>query len=373
MGPPRRRPEAAIERLAALKLAPPDPLVARASDPRPPVRDIAIRALPSLDGGEGIEALLDCMGDDRALAELPRDEIIARLRTVPMTRVTVAKEVLRMLGELGGPSVRDHPVTVGGTPLHRDVRIALLRALWDHIERPAAWALLEAAARDPDPILVQRLLSIPMGRLSRAADARLCALFAEVLAKPEPEARLGFLASVGAAPLRDDSRVLIGRLVEHLGTPDPDEAAAALRAVLARMGSQEVRAVGDRISGLLGRRRHALALLEALTERLHHWSSSHHLSLGRSLVPKLLGDRLCGEPAVRLMAKLEAAEGFAAGLEELSRLGHLHHDAIAAAIVAVRVLGSPDTLARRLAASRDPRLRRVALAALVVAAAPEDG
>ena len=376
----------AIERLAVLHLAPAAALIARAADPRPPVRDIAIRALPSLDGGAGIEALVDCMGDDRArvaayalrraIAELPRTEIVDRLRRVPMTRVTVAKEVLRMLGELGGASVRDHLVAVGATPLHRDVRIALLRALWDHIEHPPAWALLESAAKDPDPILVGRLLSIPMGRLSRAADARLCTLFGDVLARPEPEARLGFLAAVPAAPLRDESRVLLGRLVGHLATPDPAESAAALRALLARMYEGEVPVVTARIVGLLPKRPHALALLAVVIDTLTAWSPTHHRALGVALAGPLCADRLAGVFAVRLLARIHVAEGFAAGLEALSSRGHLHHDAITAAIGAVGAvgaLGRPDALAQILAKSGDARLRRVALAALQVAASPENG
>ena len=77
--------------------------------------------------------------------------------------------------------------------------------------------------------------------------------------------------------------------------------------------------------------------------------------------------------AVRLLARIHDAEGFAAGLEALSNRGHLHHDAIAAAIGAVGALGRPDALARVLAGSGDARLRRVGLAALQAAASPENG
>lgn len=373
----------AIERLAALHLAPPAALLGYANDPRPPIRDIALRALPSLDGGEGLDGLLDCMGDDRArvatyalrrcLADLPRAEIIARLRRVPMTRVTVAKEVLRMMGELGGADVRDHLVAVAQTQLHRDVRIALLRALWDHIEFPAAWALVEAAAKDPDPILVGRLLAIPMGRLSRAADARLAALFGEVLSRKEPETRLGFLATVGGAPLRDESRVLFGQLLKHVGTPDPAEAAAALRAVLARMAPTEASAVSTQLAGMLVQRPQAEALVSALASALHRWAPEHHRTVARGLIPALVADRVAGVLATRLIARVEGAEGFASGLETLAARGHLHHDVVTAAIAELRQLGSPHTLAMHLARSKEPHLRRVALAALVEAAGPENG
>ena len=38
--------------------------------------------------------------------------------------------------------------------LHRDIRIALLRALWDHLERPETWPILNEAAVAPDGRLV---------------------------------------------------------------------------------------------------------------------------------------------------------------------------------------------------------------------------
>ena len=363
----------AIERLAVLRLVPASELTRYASDPRQPIRDIALRALPALDGGEALEVLLACMGDDRAriaayalrrcLQELPRPEVLRRLAGVPLERVTVAKEVLRLMGELGGAAARDPLISIGQRPLHRDVRIALLRALWDHIEHPPAWALLEAAARDPDPILAGRLLSIPMNRLSRSADARLCALFAEVLSRPQPEARLGFLSVVAAAPVRDESRALFSALVAHLSTPDPSEAGHALTAVLARMQPGEVPTVAARLAALLPRRPHAHALLGQLTGALHRWSPLHHRALGTALLPALEADRLAAALAIPLLARVNDDEGFAAGLERLSRRGHLHQDAIAAAMAAVDTFPSVDRLAERLTRATDPRLRRVGPAA----------
>ncbi len=373
----------AIERLAALALAPAALLIRYASDPRPPVRDIALRALPSLDGGEGLDELLACMGDDRAriaayalrrcLMELPRAEVLPRLAAVPLERVTVAKEVLRLMGELGGAQARELLIEKGQQPLHRDVRIALLRALWDHIEDPAAWALLEAAARDPDPVLASRLLSIPMLRLSEPADARLCALFAEVLSRPQALARLGFLDVVGGSPIRDQRRVLFSALLRHLGTPDPSEAARAFSAVLVRMQPGEVPPVVARLAGLLPRRETSAALIQHLCAALHHWAPPHHKQLGLALLPALEADRLAAGLAVPLLAKVSDDLGFAAGLERLSARGHLHQDAIAAAMAAVGSFLYGDRLARRLAGHSDARLRRVGLAALIQAARPENG
>lgn len=366
----------AISRLLCLPDLPPSTLLGFIEDPRPAVRDIVIRAVPWLDQGDTLTALMDCMGDDRArvasyalrkvLDELGQAETMRVLARVPLQRVTVAKEVMRLMGERGGIEARDHLIAVGAGPLHRDVRIALLRALWDHIEHPPAFALLEAAASDPDPILVQRLLSIPMSRLSEAADTRLCALFAKVLSRKEPEARLGFLAQVGQAPLRDQQRGLLQALVSHIGTADPAEAASALGAVLDRFYPGEVERVAEGVLKQRSRLRRFDALVNRLAQALHPWSPEHHRALGRKVLAGVSGDPLFSCHALALTTRVEPTAAVATLLLAQASAGHLHHDLVEQA-KAVPV-SSPDELYRLLLAAPDPRLRRVALAALVRAA-----
>ena len=375
-------PEArwAVERLRALRWAPSSSLLSLIDDPRPPVRDLAIRALPGLDPAEALPALLSCLGDDRAriatyalravLADMAPDAVFDTLRAVPLGRVTVAKEVLRLMGAHCGLRARDHLIGLAAQELHRDVRIALLRALWEHLEHPGAWAVLEAAARHPDPVLVSRLLAIPTGRLSEDLDHRLCALFAEVLSRKEAEARLGFLGGVAAVPLADRQRVLFGRLLSHLSTPDPAEAALALRAALDRMYPTEVPAMTARLTVALRPRAHALALLGVL-DSLHPWSPQHHRELGAALADLLLKDGLTACLGLGLCARVRPVEAVAQALTQLARDKRLHHDLIEAAMGLF--VSSPDALSEALAAHPEPRLRRVALAHLVRAAGPNNG
>jgi acyl-homoserine lactone acylase PvdQ len=167
--------------------------------------------------------------------------------------------------------------------------------------------------------------------------------------------------------------VLFGRLVAHLSTPDPAEAVAALSAVLDRMKPDEVQAVVGALAALLPERRHADVLVGRVIQALHRWSPEAHRALGRALVDRLRADRLAGALTLRVGARISEELPFAVLLEELSAAGHLHHDAIGAAIGELRQFGRPDALSARLADSADPRLRRVALAALSIAAAPENG
>ncbi|MDP9352526.1 MAG: hypothetical protein M3P51_13450, partial [Chloroflexota bacterium] len=152
----------AISQLAALPDVEPRRLVqlAEVRNTRLALRDAALRALGQLDAGQGVEPLLDALSDDRgrvaiyalrgALLEMPAERAMELLRGVPMERVTVAKEVVRLLGELDSEQAYRELLLLDGRELHRDVRVALLRAFWGHAERAETWPSLERAAASPD-------------------------------------------------------------------------------------------------------------------------------------------------------------------------------------------------------------------------------
>ena len=111
-------------------------------------RDTALRMLGRMDGGQGVLLLLSALDDDRgriaiyalrqALLQMPQTRAIALLKGVSATKVTVAKEVVRLLGELRTEESLQELLAWNDRPLHRDVRIALLRATWDHLDKGQA-------------------------------------------------------------------------------------------------------------------------------------------------------------------------------------------------------------------------------------------
>ncbi len=119
-----------------------------------------------------------------------------------MRKVTVAKEVLRLIGELPGGEayadlLRNGPVS----ELHRDVRVALLRALWDHLERAETWPILERAATSDDPAIAAGVINIPVDRRSPEVLRRLARLLATLLAHPAPKVRLETLRRCATLPI----------------------------------------------------------------------------------------------------------------------------------------------------------------------------
>lgn len=373
----------ALSTLAHLAYADPAPILSYASDPRPPVREIAIRALPWLDAGQGISTLMECLGDDRiryaiyalrkVFAEMSRERVLEQLRAVPTTKVTVAKEVVRMLGEMGGEDAFRDLIELDRPNLHRDVRIALLRALWDHLDRPETWEVFHRAASDSDWILASKLADIPVDRLSPAAEERLVFLLAQILARPEPDARLELLKRAAYLPLRDNSRAFFQRLLRHVHGKHTDESAHALTAAMLRMHPSEAGAVSQCLKELLPERRHLKALVPVVISRLGPYAPAHHLRIAEQFFQTLNGDAHAVVLAIDLASRTLNTKELIRYFQELSNRDLLHSDAMLAAQGAVAAHAFPAAIEQALGQSGDPRLRRLALCALEQSAKPKDG
>ena len=373
----------ALETLVDLAFVDAGPVIALASDPRPPVRERAVRYLPRLDGGEGLPVLIACLGDDRArfaiyalrkaFQERTPAEVLAALAKAPLAKVTVAKEVLRLVGELPGDEALRLLLSFDRPELHRDVRIALLRALWEHLDRDAAWAILDRAALDPDWVVAARLVEIPVTRLSVSAEARLARLFARVVERPEVEARIQLLQRIAGVPLRDGERAIFGACLSRMAGPHPEEAKVATAAVLQRMAPEEADQVIQRMAQLVAARRLVLAFLDVVTPRLTPHAAPHVLRVGEGLLGILRADTHLVPLAIRLAPRILGWKELAAMLVQLGAQDLLHVDAMVAAFDAVRSTLHPEHLEALLAAEADPRLRRLAVEALSGAAGPGKG
>ncbi|MFO0724350.1 MAG: hypothetical protein U1E65_11240 [Myxococcota bacterium] len=372
----------AIDRLVTLALAPSAPVIALAADPRPPVREMAVRGLAHLDGPEALAALLECLGDDRVrwaiyalrgvFAELPKREVIERLRAAPMNKVTVAKEVVRLLGELGGDEVYPDLIALAAQPLHRDVRIALLRSLWDHLEHPETWQLFGRAASDPDWVVASRLADVPVGRLTPAQEEQLIALLAKILERPEPDARTALLARAAYLPLSDARRHWFRALVARLeSAASDDEARSAAGAAMVRMRPEEVGALVAAMRAVRPRRQRFLALLASFQPG--PYAPNHQHALASGVFELLRDDPVLVADRIQYCGAIHDYKVLVTLLQEISAAGQLHYDALAAAEGAIQRSIHPELIEARLAPSKDPNLRRLAVAGLASAARPKEG
>jgi cellulose synthase operon protein C len=373
----------ALSTLVRLAFADASAILPFASDPRQPVREMAIRGLPWLDARQGVPVLVEALGDDRArwaiyalrkvFSEMRRPQVLQELRSVPMKKVTVAKEVVRLLGELGGQDAYQELLRLNVPTAHRDVRIAVLRALWDHLENPETWEIFEKSVRDPDWILASKLADIPLGRLSPASEERVGALLGTILSRPEAEARIELLKRLAYIPLGDGQRSLWKRLLAHMGTDDAEEAGLAFHAVLQRMTGLEVDPVVRRLAELVDRRRHLLIFLPRLTSTIGQYAPPTPKKVAKEFLAVLQTNPGLVPQFLNLGARLWDYDDFAKVFLDLSKKDWLYHEAMEAALTGLRNCVHPDLLEEKLRKHGDWRIRRLALAALVQAASPQNG
>jgi hypothetical protein len=375
----------AVAQLAGMPAAAKAPLL-RLADRRnrdAAVRDAALRALARLDAGQGVPTLLEALEDDRAriaiyalrraVLEMPAAAALALLRGVSMERVTIAKEVVRLLGDLPSEEAYQELLAMERRELHRDVRVAFLRALWSHLERDEPWPIFEGAACSPDAALATVVGRIPAERLSPRAQRRLVALLVTLLAHPEARVRLAVLQRCATLPVTDAEQALMPPLLTALGSALPDESAAAARALFATYTGEGARRVGRALAGILPDRRALQTVVQTLQGELP-WRRSLFLPAVEAVLETLAADPLTVSLRVPLAVNGLSWTASVRFLTDLAETDALHPEALMAAVHAMTDAGSrPDaadlaSVETEFAASADPRLRRLALAALVAQA-----
>ncbi|NOK11721.1 hypothetical protein [Corallococcus exercitus] len=377
---------AAVTRMAVLDWAPMDALLALAGDKRPAVQERALRVMARCDQGQGVPTLLGALEDSRARIAIyglrrafngmPVTRVLSLLAEVPLTRVTVAKEVVRLLGELRSDAGYARLLELDAKPLHRDVRIALLRALWDHLDREPTWEVFERAVTGEDAIMASRVGDIPADRLTEALDARLSALLAKVLARPEPDARIDLLRRAAWLQVKDRERVFLSACGARLASPYDDEVRAAMGALVYRADERDVPLMERMLAAVVEDRR---ALSVAMDALLQPRERMRPVPL-QAVYGLVTGGLLTKDPClaalrVRCAAVALGPPAFALHLDAMGQEGWLHADALMAAQVAVSNLpvDMMEVVGGRLAWSPSPEARRVALHCLVRDAADGRG
>jgi hypothetical protein len=420
----------AITQLTALPAIPAKHLITLTNSQRPIVRDAAMIHLSRLDTSQGIPLLLKALHDQRAvraiyalrpfLLTIPVQQALAILRTIPFTKVTVAKEKVRLLGELPGEEAYQELLALDAQELHRDVRVALLRALWFHLERDETWHILEREARSTDIILAlstvrmsidyekakeyrvrerirrrrQRSLyamssfswlaewnpltmaSLSGEYLSPKAQQRLMLLFASLLDRPEIEVRASVLRDCTRLAGADEGQRLLSRLLEALHSDNEDICTAASKAIFGTCVADDAPLIAQAVERLLPHRRALQTALQVLQEALFA-QKRQLLPAIRAILDTLATDPVTIKLRIDLAIALLPWDEIAALLEMAVTREELHAGALNQVCNKLHTIIDRYTrtrrsdvknmlyLEKRLSASHDERLRRIALAALI--------
>ena len=304
-----------LRSLAGLPDVAPTALAAAGSlaESRQAVRDEALRCLARTEDGKGVPSLVEALEDERArvaiyalrqvILAMPAPAALRLLSELSSPKVTVNKEIARLLGDLpqatGVPSLLER--LRGET--HRDVRLALLRGLWPHLDREEVWEPFWRASESPDPAVGMALSAVPIEGLGRAARARVEQLLLRLLSHPDRRVRATVLRRLASAPARPEQGELLEACASFLSDPqDRFTAAGALFEALASSPQEWETAIE--------RTRPNRAGLEALVNAVRFRQASHQ---GNPRYPDLLQATercLAAEPELlRLRLSLLAGTG----------------------------------------------------------------
>jgi HEAT repeat protein len=376
---------AAVNRLAFLPAISVDRIATLTTDSRSVVRTSAFFSLARLDTEAGLPTLVAALRDDRArtavralspfLKRMPPNEALAILRDVPLERVTVAKEVVRFIGDLWTEEAYQELLAREQSDLQRDVRIALLGALSAYLDHEPTWEVYARAATSADSETAQALLTLSpisphnVTTLPANQRGRYFGLLARLVAHPDRETRQEALRDCARLSIADSEKVLLPTLLQMARAANPREAAEALEAALAICDERDAQAMADLLRELAPRRRLLKRAVKAL-EPDDTRARQRLLPVARAMIGALEDDPLTITPRVRLAGWYLDADELAAYFEGMSARGEWHDEAL---MVACATITNQDdrlsaeqwrALEGRLGASADERLRRLAFAAL---------
>jgi hypothetical protein len=370
-----------IKQLAALPAIQPTRLLelANRDNPKLAVRDTALKVLSHLDSPYGIPILIEALNDDRArssiyalrsvLLQMPENQALQTLRAVPLNQVTVAKEVVRLLGELPSQQAYQELLSWNERDLHRDVRVALIQALWNHLERSETWSILFSAATSSDTAIASAVGRLPTDRLLQNNQQQLLELFVILLNHPDPVVRLEILDHCSYFSLSDPEQILLPALLQSINSPLFHESSQAINALLTTYkNSADI--ISATVRSVISNRGILLELTQCLSQMLKY-EQQRMLPTARAVIEAMQEDPLTITLQVDIAIYVLPWEELATFFQQLAIEGKMHYEVLFTAIqglekITIRKdINELIHLEQLLAQSDDEKLRRIALAALI--------
>jgi hypothetical protein len=378
----------AVKTLPLLPAISPTRLTALSNNDRSVIRTTALFALGRLDTTEGLPTLIEALQDARAriaipalhsfLLKMPPAQALGIIHSIPMNRVTVAKERVRLTGEVPSEEAYQELLALERRKLHRDVRIALVRTLTTYLDRSATWPVLEQAAQSanaetalaalPRAVSPKQYYEQVQGE-AETVEQHLLRLMVLLLNHPDTTVRQGALQSswLGIG-IQDRQRLVLFRLLELLRAPTQNESQAAARALFTVCVEVDSPVIAQAVRDLLPNRKVLLTLINAL-QSTNVQIRQRLLPIIRALLQTLTEDRLTVSLRVRLAFRYLPMEELIALLQSLSQSNELHAEALMELCRHIEEqsrfeLADWEAFEAAFATSEDERLRRLAFAAL---------
>lgn len=346
------------------------------------LRDMALSALGRLDGGRGARVLSEALGDERGriaiyalrrtVLDMPGGEAIAYLRRAPLQKITVAKEVVRLAGDAESDAGHDFLMEfLEKDDLHKDLRIAVLRALWSYLERDDTWRFFAKAAQG-DTAAARATIRIPQERLSSHARSHLARHMALLLNHASPQVRLETAARLVAMPIVDEASALAANLRAMLQHETEEETRLAAAALTLCAAPDDIAALAPLFASVETPRALQAAIAALIGENARRGARVRLVA--RGLIDLLLGERRQIGLAMRLAFHCLSGPALLDIVDRMGANALLHAGAMLEAMTAAPLAARSrrgaelDPIEPALAAMSDPAARRIGLAILVARA-----
>jgi len=365
-------------------------LAALANHPSTIFRTTALLALGHADTDEGLPTIQEALQDSRGriailalqrfLRDMPPAEALALLRAVPLTRVTLAKTVVRMIAALPIEEAFQALLALAGNDLHRDVRVVVLEMLWHFPARVEIWPIMATALQSETKEIASAALP-PRGLLTNAAllrrpidditlHTRALELLRSGITYPHTEVRDHALRLCQQVALPDATGIVVPLLIERARSAPGDDVHMLGTTLFALCATTEA----DAVAALFATRQAQRHILNDLTGTLTSALGKHRerlLPTCRAVLATLAADPVLVMLRATIAFDALPPGEFLALLNGAARDDLLHADALHAICSRIDskskrfTVAEWDELYAPLAANADARLRRIAFAVLL--------
>ena len=342
------------------------------------VRDCAIRNMSKLDDGSGLPILLSFLNDDRArlaiyamrsaVLNIEAAQALEILRAVPRNKVTVFKEVLRLAGDTTSKEAFDWFCELESEDLHRDVRVALLRALWNFPEQDKTWEILRRTVASGDPVYADVAIRYPTASLSKMARKNLLHLFNDALQSSDLRSRIKTLSAISSSTLLDPEMLVFDSIKKSLASDADFECGNAAAAVATLYFGRRVLKLDSLLQAVISKPRNLRILMQQLQLRTLYQKNVYADDV-RILCGLLSQHPVTAELKLNLAGSTLPMIEFFSMLKEAENSKQLHYGVMESTIHILSEntrLGADylSEIEAKLSAEKSESLRRLGLAAL---------
>ncbi len=367
------------QRLAYLSEVAPTRLIelAQLDAPIELLRDKALEALSRRETGDGVATLIEALDDARArvaiyalrrvLLRMPTSQALAILRNVPSSKITVAKETIRLIGDLKNQAAYQELLRWNGLQLHRDVQIALVHALNNYLEQPETWQIFERLLSHEEPTVVKSLTTISLAGQPLAMHQPVLRLLAALVEHPNLEVRQAAVTRCYHFRGTDPQRILVEPLTKTLTSGIEKLRDLAVSAIINSYAINNIEVIARIVRANLANRLVINHIVSSL-DRQVRISPMYH-PVAHAVINELARDRFTTHLQIQLAGHCYSEQQWFDFVQQLHQQSSLNINNFRAILEVVETvenriwLTQPEQLETFFYPSNDAYLRRIGLAA----------